>query len=191
MKPVLPLLAAFACCCACAAEQLSAQAQSAREDAIHAEFSVAKERCRQVADRKLRNLCRVQAYSARRVALAELDVLADPSPANRRRLVRTQAEAAFGVENQRCLLLQGPFRGECRRQARARLVQQVQASAQAKPQARERERLQSSQRVKLVTSSRGVWKPLTRAETSAWPRDMPHTSISFSPAPMWGRMIFA
>lgn len=165
MKSLLVPLAALACCCAFAAEEPGNEARAAREQAIRAEFSAAKERCRQVADRKLRDLCKVQAHAARRVALAELQALADPSEANTQRLARTQAEAAFGVENQRCLLLQGQPRGECRRQARARLVQQMRASGLDGPQAPVL--LQSSQRVKLATSSRGVWKPFTGAETSA------------------------
>jgi hypothetical protein len=165
MKSLLVPLAALACCCALAAEDLGDEARTAREQAIRAEFSAAKERCKQVADRKLHDLCKVQAHAARRVALAELQAQADPSEANAQRLARTQAEAAFGVENQRCLLLQGQPRGECRRQARARLVQQMQISGFAGQ--RGPGTLQSSQRVKLATSSRGVWKPLTGAATSA------------------------
>jgi hypothetical protein len=165
MNRFLVSLAALACYGAVAAGELSAEAQAAREHAIRSEFNAAKERCRQVGDRKLRDLCKVQAHAGRRVALAELQVLAAPSEASERQLARTQAETAFGVENQRCLLLQGQPRGECRRQARARLVQQMRALASAEPMGAAV--LQPSQRVKLATSSRGVWKPLTGAATSA------------------------
>jgi hypothetical protein len=117
------IAAALACSAAFAAptplirEPLTKDDVKAHKVRIEEGYDHAQTRCRR-REGHARELCNEQARADRDIQLAELDLQADPTPENDRKLRLQKAEAAYSIGLVRCKSMDGPARDVCRKDAR-------------------------------------------------------------------------
>lgn len=108
---------------------LSEQTQESAMRQIEAEHKAAAGRCAMLRGNDV-DVCRAEADGRRKVAEAQLRMQRSNSSENLRALARAQANAQYGVENERCDALQGEASRACQRQAqmnRAKAEAAIQA----------------------------------------------------------------
>ena len=92
---------------------------------IDSDYKAAMEQCKALGG-NARDVCRVDAKGAKKVAQAEADAMYKPSPRANARLVEIRADAAYAVARERCDDLAGNAKDACVLEAKA-----VHASAKA------------------------------------------------------------
>ena len=113
------LAAALACCAAASgAPLLSKDELKANKVRIEEQYDQAQTRCKRV-EGHARELCNEQARGERDVQAAELQMQAEPTPANDQKLRLAKAEAAHSLAMVKCKAILGSGRSVCRDDARA------------------------------------------------------------------------
>ncbi|NNU42656.1 hypothetical protein [Ramlibacter montanisoli] len=113
------LAAALACSAAASAAPLLGKDElKANKVRIEAQYDQAQIRCKHV-EGHARELCNEQARGERDVQAAELQLRAEPTPANGQKLRLAKAEAAYAQALVKCKAILGAARSVCREDARA------------------------------------------------------------------------
>lgn len=123
MKHTIVSVAA-ALCCASAGSAGAAdhvKIDKAAKDRIEAEYKIAKDHCREMKG-NAQDICKVEAKGKYKVAKAELEAQADPSPRHQARLQKEKAEAAYQLAKEKCDDLNGNAKDACRKDAKAAFV---------------------------------------------------------------------
>lgn len=113
------LAAALACSAgASTAPLLSKDELKANKVRIEEQYEQAQTRCKHV-EGHARELCNEQARGERDVQAAELQMRAEPTPANEQKLRLAKAEASYSLALVKCKAILGSARSVCRDDARA------------------------------------------------------------------------
>ena len=109
---------AFASGVAQAQNTTARQVKNADEDRIEAEYKAAKAKCDTMKD-NAKDVCEKEAKGKEKIAKAELDAKANPTPANQRKVQEAKADVAYDVAKERCEDKKGNDKDVCVKDAKA------------------------------------------------------------------------
>ena len=110
---------AFASGVAQAQNTTARQVKNADEDRIEAEYKADKAKCDTMKD-NAKDVCEKEAKGKEKIAKAELDAKANPTPANQRKVQEAKADAAYDVAKERCDDKTGNDKDVCEKDAKAK-----------------------------------------------------------------------
>lgn len=93
----------------------------AQKDRIEADYKAAKDHCKDLKG-NAKDICKVEAKGNYKVAKAELEAQAEPSPSHDARVKTEKAEAAYQLAKEKCDDLNGNAKDVCRKDAKAAFV---------------------------------------------------------------------
>ena len=106
---------------------LTSAEEKAEKNRINTQYKSEKAQCKSLKGNP-KDVCEEEAEGRQKIALAELDFKKEPTPANRYKVEKTKADAAYEVADEKCDALKGNEKDVCEKDAKASHVKALEAA---------------------------------------------------------------